>query len=87
MRAELDYHRGEVLLRLRCAACGCYVRVHSIDLGRLYWAEPARVQPCKRCLATERKQAIRDSNMVQKVMTSVAGFQFARLVLQKAGKL
>ena len=38
-------------------------------------------------IATERKQAIRDSNMVQKVMTSVAGFQFARLVLQKAGKL
>ena len=37
-------------MRLRCARCGCYVSVEGIDLGRLYWAEPARVAPCARCL-------------------------------------
>ena len=63
---------SEVLqMRLRCAACGCYVQ--NNPYGQMYTAQYGKrehevlVQPCKRCLS---KQLHKYKRLILKVVLS-----------------
>ena len=78
-------------MRLRCARCGCYLQFSEIYPGEpspdgwTHWT--GRVKPCARCLREERKQAIKDSKMVERALVGAGAFYFVKFVLEKVGKL
>ena len=56
-------------MRLRCAACGCYVKGYYYSFpgwdGKAYkWPAAYKVQPCKRCLRAARSDGYRVTAMM-----------------------